>query len=294
MINIGYYPGCSLQGSAKEFDKSLRKISVELGVELKEIDDWNCCGATSAHATDHFVSVALPVINIHKAVKQGLNQILAPCAACYNRLVSAQHEARTKAELKTKIENIIEEPLLLDAEIINIIQFMEIFAKENFKAKKKDSLDKLKAACYYGCLLLRPNEITKFDDPEQPSSMEEIVKLTGATPVDWNFKTECCGASHSIAHKDIVVDLSKKIIDDAAKHGADIIVVACPMCHSNLDMRQLEMKKMSGHRTTPVLYLTELLGLSLGVSIKDLGVDMHFIESNTTLNKFLNKTEAAV
>jgi heterodisulfide reductase subunit B2 len=294
MTTIGYYPGCSLRGSAKEFDKSLLKIANVLGVELKEIDDWNCCGATSAHATNHLLSIALPILNINKASKQGIKKILAPCAACYNRLVMAKHEITTSEHTRKKIEELIEEPVLLDVEIINIIQFFQQLDKEYLISRKKVSLKGLKAGCYYGCLLLRPNDLPKFDDPEDPSSMEEIIKLTDAEPVTWNYKTECCGASHSIAHKDIVVDLSKKIIDDAAKHGADIIVVACPMCHSNLDMRQLELKKYAEHKNVPVLYLTELLGLALGVSPDELGINLHFTESKHVFDKYLNKAEAAV
>ena len=294
MTTIGYYPGCSLRGSAKEFDKSLLKIASVLGVELKEIDDWNCCGATSAHATNHLLSIALPIINLNKASKQGIKKILAPCAACYNRLVMAKYEISKDEHTRKKVEELIEEPVLLDVEIINIIQFFQQLDKENVISHKQVSLKGLKAGCYYGCLLLRPNDMPKFDDPEDPSSMEEIVKLTDAEPIAWNYKTECCGASHSIAHKDIVVELSKKIIDDAVKHGADIIVVACPMCHSNLDMRQLEMKKYAGYKNTPVLYLTELLGLSFGVTPEELGVDLHFIESKDILKKYLNKAEAAV
>lgn len=293
MTTIGYYPGCSLKGSAKEFDKSLLKVADVLGVELKEINDWNCCGATSAHATNHLLSTALPILNINKASKQGIKKILAPCAACYNRLVTAKHEIAKNDATRKKVEELIEETVSTDVEVINIIQFLQEFDKQIFTGRKGISLKGLKAGCYYGCLLLRPNDIPKFDDPENPSSMEELIKLFDAEPVSWNFRTECCGASHSIPHKDIAVDLSRKIIDDAAKHGADIIVVACPMCHSNLDMRQLEMRKYAGHKNIPVLYLTELIGLSFGINPDELGINMHFIESKNILEKFLNKTEAA-
>jgi heterodisulfide reductase subunit B2 len=294
MITIGYYPGCSLRGSAKEFDRSLLKTANVLGIELKEIDDWNCCGATSAHATNHLLSIALPIINLNKASKQGIKKVLAPCAACYNRLVMAKHEITKNEDTRKKVEELIEEKISMDVEVINIVQFITEYAIESLKTNKKISLDKLKVGCYYGCLLLRPNDAPNFDDPEDPSKMEEIVKITGAEPVKWNFRTECCGASHSIPHKDIAVDLSKKIIDDATKHGAEMIVVGCPMCHSNLDMRQLEMKKYAEYKNMPILYLTELIGLSLGITPDELGVNLHFIESKNLLEKYLNKVEAAV
>lgn len=144
----------------------------------------------------------------------------------------------------------------------------------------------IKAACYYGCLLVRPFDITHFDDAEQPTSMEEVIKWTGAQPVEWNYKVECCGGAHSIAHKEIVVDLSKKIIDNAKLHGADVIIVACPMCHSNLDMRQRAIKKeFPTHEEMPVLYLSEFIGLALGLKPKELGLDLHLIDTKSLLEK---------
>ncbi|HEY9187148.1 MAG TPA: CoB--CoM heterodisulfide reductase iron-sulfur subunit B family protein [Ignavibacteria bacterium] len=290
MYTIGYYPGCSLTGSAKEFDKSLRKICDLLGIKLVEIEDWNCCGATSAHATNHLLSVSLPLLNIKKAYKQGITKILAPCAACYNRLVTAQYELTKNNLVKKELSEFLENDYN-SIKVINIIEFFQEIIKEGILDKKVVSLKGLKVACYYGCLLLRPKEIIDFDDSEQPSSMEEIIKITDATPVDWNYKIECCGASHSIAHKDIVVDLIGKILGDAQKHSADIMVVACPMCHSNLDMRQLELRKNEGYKSIPIIYLTELIGLSLGLSPEELGINLHFIESRSVFEKYFSKVE---
>jgi heterodisulfide reductase subunit B2 len=279
-MQIGYYPGCSQEGTAKEYDKSLREILKILEVALTEIEDWSCCGATSAHVTSHKLSLALSARNLALAEKQGLNEIFAPCAACYNRLASSKKELIEHPEQKNEIETIIEEKINNIPEIFNIVNFFQKIGKEKIAEKKKNDLKTLKAACYYGCLLVRPIGINN-DDSEQPNSMEEIIKATGAQTVDWNFKLECCGAAHSIARKDIVVDLSKKILDDAKKHGANVVVVACPMCHSNLDMRQKNIKsKFEGYKEIPVLYLSELIGLALGFDKKQLGIDTHFIEFN--------------
>lgn len=277
-MQIGYYPGCSQEGTAKEYDKSLREILKILGVDLTEIDDWSCCGATSAHVTSHKLSLALSARNLALAEKQGLKEIFAPCAACYNRLASSKTELQNHTEQKYEIETIIEEKINNIPEIFNIVNFFEKIGIEKIAEKKKNDLKNLKAACYYGCLLVRPGGINS-DDSEQPESMEEIVKATGAQTIDWNFKLECCGAAHSIARTDIVVDLSKKILDDAQKHGANVMIVACPMCHSNLDMRQKNIKsKFSDYKVIPILYLSELIGLALGFSKKELGIDTHFIE----------------
>ena len=225
-MKIGYYPGCSANGTGKEYDISLKKVFNLLDVQLEELNDWSCCGATSAHATNHLLSVALPARNLIIAKHQKLSEVVAPCAACYNRLIVTQHELETNPILEKQTSELLGENIGDGISIFNIVQLFERIGKEKIVEKKKKDLKGIKAACYYGCLLVRPFEITHFDDAEQPSSMEKIISATGAETVDWNYKTECCGGAHSFAHKEIVVDLSKKIIDDAKLHGADVIVVA--------------------------------------------------------------------
>jgi heterodisulfide reductase subunit B len=281
-LKIGYYPGCSANGTGKEYDISLKKVFNLLDVQLEELNDWSCCGATSAHATNHLLSVALPARNLIIAKHQKLSEVVAPCAACYNRLIVTQHELETNPQLKKETSELLGESVGNGISIINIVELFERIGKEKIVEKRKNDLKGIKVACYYGCLLVRPFEITHFDDAEQPSSMEKIISSTGAETVDWNYKIECCGGAHSFAHKEIVVDLSKKIIDDAKLHGADVIVVACPMCHSNLDMRQRAMKN---HQEMPILYLTEFIGLSLGIKPKELGIDLHFISADSLLEK---------
>jgi heterodisulfide reductase subunit B len=281
-LKIGYYPGCSLSGTGREYDLSLKKVLSFLDVELEEINDWSCCGATSAHATNHLLSTALPARNLFLAKKQNLSELLAPCAACYNRLIVSQHEIEKNPQLKKQTFELFGENDSKGISIINIIELFQKIGKDKIIEKKQSDLKGIKAACYYGCLLVRPFEITGFDDSEQPHSMEEIISAAGAVHIDWNFRMECCGASHSIAHKEIVVDLSEKIINDAALHGADVIVVACPMCHSNLDMRQRAMKN---NKKMPILYLSEFIGLALGIKAEELGLNLHFISSEMLLEK---------
>lgn len=277
-MKLGYYPGCSLHGTAKEFDRSLIKVLDALGVSVTELNDWNCCGASSGHATSHVLSVALPVRNIIQAHQQGIDEIVAPCAACYNRLVMAQHEMKTDPEMRKKVEFVLEQQYQNGQKIHNLIQLFHQIGLPSLTSKISKNISHIKAACYYGCLLVRPNEITGFDDPEEPVMMDEVVKAAGAKAIDWQFKTECCGAAHSIAHVPVVEKLSKNIIDNAASNGANAIVVACPMCHSNLDMRQKAIQKHNpGHKLMPILYLSELVGLALGIPAKELGLDLHFI-----------------
>lgn len=285
-MKLGYYPGCSSAGTAKEFDSSLKEVFSALQVDLEELKDWSCCGATSAHVTSHLLSVALPARNLLLAKKQGYEDLLAPCAACYSRLVSSQRELKLDENVRMKVEDLLEEKVGNGLEVINLIQIFNKIGLDKIKEKKQLDISKIKVACYYGCLLVRPAEVALADDMESPDSMEAIVKAAGGKTIDWNFKTECCGAAHSIAHTNIVEKLSKNIIDNAVKHGADVIVVACPMCHSNLDMRQLNIiKDFKDHKTIPVLYLSQLIGLAMGIDEKKLGFDAHYINPKSLIEK---------
>lgn len=278
-LKTGYFPGCSQTGTAKEYDMSLRKVTEKLGLTLSEIEDWNCCGATSAHVTSHKLANALAMRNIVLAAEQGLEEIVAPCAACYSRLLLSQHETNRNSKMREETEELLEHKIEKTINILNLIEMLQKIGPEKIKNAISNPLKDIKVACYYGCLLVRPADITHFDDAEQPNSMEELVEITGAKTVDWNFKTECCGAGHSMARREIVVDLSKKILDNARSQNADVIVVACPMCHYNLDMRQMVMKKESkGHKEIPVLFLTELIGLAMGVDEHELGIDKHYVK----------------
>lgn len=295
-MKFGYYPGCSLSGTAKEFDLSLKEVLSVLDTSLEDINDWSCCGASSAHVSSHLLAVALPARNILLARKQNLNNLVAPCAACYNRLVTSQHELRLDEKLRLRIEELLEEKYADGIEICNLIQLFQKIGKNKIKEFLQNDLSGLKAACYYGCLLVRPADITKFDDKEDPSSMEEIVNAAGAKSVDWSFKTECCGASHSIPHIEIVEKLGKDILDNAIHHKADVIVVACPMCHANLDMRQKNiMRHNPGRKSIPVLYLSQLIGIAFGIDFNKLGFNRHTIDPVPLIRgKIKRLKEAAV
>jgi heterodisulfide reductase subunit B len=278
-----------MAGTSREFSSSLKEVLSVLDIELNEIEDWNCCGASSAHVTSHLLATALPARNLNLASQQGFDQVFAPCAACYSRLLSVGIEMKNNDKMRAKVEEVISEKMLPTPEVINLLQYFQGIGKEKITEQKEVDLAGLKVACYYGCLLVRPNNLIDFDDSEMPTSMEAIVSYTGAEPIEWNFKTECCGAAHSIPHTNIVEVLSKKIIDDAVAHGADVIVVGCPMCHSNLDMRQRNiLKDYPDTKQTPILYLSELLGISFGIDMKTLGLNLHYIDPIKLIEKKLN------
>jgi heterodisulfide reductase subunit B len=280
MTAFGYYPGCSLHGSGRELDQSIRALAQVAGVELREIDDWNCCGATSAHNLNHDLAVALPYRVLALAEAQGLATILAPCAACFSRLKGTAVRLSRNAELVARMREITGLPYAGGAKIVNVIEFINQLLAGGLKAKLTAPLGGLRVAPYYGCLLSRGDDIVEGDDHENPAGMTAAIRAAGAEPVEWNFAVECCGGGFSMSDTGVVVDLSEKILADAAAAGAEAIVTGCPMCHSNLDMRQLTInQRHRGPYRMPVVYLSELVGLAAGLDPKELGLDRHFIDA---------------
>jgi heterodisulfide reductase subunit B len=285
MSKLGYFPGCSLHATGRECDEALKAILPPLGIEINEIRDWACCGATSAHATNHLLSVALPARTLALAAEQGFDSILAPCAACFNRLAAARKETADDPALKERVEAILRRPLDPAVRVINIAQFLlELIPV--LKGKTVRPLAGLKVACYYGCYLVRPPELNTFDDPEAPASMEKVVAALGGNPVSWNERLTCCGAGFSLSRTGSVLRLGRQILDDARKAGAEAIAVGCPMCHSNLDMRQRAMAGR-GEQTgeLPVLFLTQLVGLALGMEPRPLGLQRHFVSTASLVER---------
>ena len=274
MKSLGYYPGCSVSGTAREYDESLKAIAPGIGINLVEIPDWNCCGASSAHNLDHDLALALPARILALAEVEGLSDILVPCAACYNRLVQTRNELNGDSSLRRRISGILGLEYKGTARPVNIIEMLsEAEINEQFANNFTRSV-----ACYYGCLLVRPQQVVKYDRPEDPQTMDIILKKLGANPIDWEFKTECCGAGLSIARTDIVADLSSKVLNDAVRRGAEAVIVACPMCHANLDMRRPVINKRSGTQLDiPVLYITQAIGLAMGIDEKELGLRRHIV-----------------
>ncbi len=291
MIKIGYYPGCSLHATSREYDESVREVARALDVELKEIDDWSCCGATSGHATNHLLSVSLPARNLALAEEQGMQEVLAPCAACFNRLAAASHAVRSDSVLEAKVKKILARPFANTVKVRSILELYRALVPQ-ITEKAAGRLEGMKVACYYGCLLVRPPELCTYDDPEQPTSMEEVCRATGATAVNWNMRTECCGGAFSLSRTASVVRLGRAILDDARQAGAEAVIVACPMCHSNLDLRQQAMLD-GGRSALPVVFLTELVGLSLGLSPQTMGLGRHFVGTDGIVKRAAETAAAA-
>ncbi len=282
-MKIGFFPGCSLEGSSREYNESLQAVAPLLGIELAEVPDWNCCGATAAHTLNPKLALALPARILALAERAGLDELVVPCSACYSRLAGTRHALLHNEELRQEIEGIIELNCVGATKVLSVL---DLFTRVTATVKEKTTRPFAhKVACYYGCYLTRPKDITTCTRIEDPTEMETIVSAAGAEPVSWAFKVECCGAGLSVSRTQSVADLSGRILDDAAHRGAAAIVVACPMCHTNLDLRRGEIQKHWGPKTgrqytMPVLYVSQVLGLALGLDPQRLGLHRHHVPVN--------------
>jgi heterodisulfide reductase subunit B2 len=294
---IAYYPGCSLHGTSREFDESLRAVLAALRIPIREIDDWSCCGASSGHTTDHLLGVALPARNLALAEAQGFASVLAPCAACYNRLTAARLAIAAEDDLAERMPDVIGRPFANTVAVESVVALLRDSAtaieEEIAAALTANPLEGLRLAAYYGCLLVRPPEVAGADDPEAPLSMDEVIAACGADAVDWNMKVECCGGAFSVSRTNSVVRLGRAIIEDARRNGAEAIVVACPLCHSNLDLRQKAMMAR-GEEPMPVLFITQVVGLALGLPASALGLDRHFVDTEPFIQRLVEQAAARV
>ncbi|MBC7346046.1 MAG: CoB--CoM heterodisulfide reductase iron-sulfur subunit B family protein [Clostridia bacterium] len=283
-MKYAYYPGCSLHATGLEYHLSTLAVARHLGLELEELPDWNCCGASAAHNTNRLLALALPARNLALAEQRGLDMAV-PCAACFNRLRAAVHAVRTSAQVREEVADLIRMDYQGRREVYSLLELIaNHVGEERIREKVVRPLTGLKAACYYGCLLVRPPEITGFDDPEDPQSMDRLLLALGAEAVPWSHKTECCGAAHSTTRPDLACHLLNGIYAGARAAGAACLVVACPLCFLNLDMRQAEVEKRFGTvYRLPVFYFTELVGFALGSSPGELGLPKHFVRAEALL-----------
>jgi len=258
-MKITYYPGCSLEGTAVDYAASIAAIAALLDVELMELFDWNCCGASSAHSLSHDLALTLPARNLALAEAAG-RDVVAPCALCFNRLKKAEKalQGQEAEELGVPYQGGIKIWDLLD--YLTQDSFLEALAP-----KVVHPLTNLHAVCYYGCLAARPPAVTDNMAYENPQNMDRLLHVLGAGSIDWSFKTDCCGAGLAIARPDIIDVLVQRLYDRALASGAECFVVSCQMCQANLDLSQERISRKFGQDYyLPVFYFTELIGLAVG------------------------------
>lgn len=281
-MEIAYYPGCSLHASSELYDIQCKLVFGKLGLELKEIEDWNCCGATAASKTNEFLSIALPARNLGIAASTGLSEIVIPCSSCYSRTLISQKRLESDSALKDSINAELGHKAGGSIKVSSILEVLRTkVASGELAAKAEKKLTGLKPACYYGCLLTRfPIDVAVPDDVENPQGMEIVCRELGAAPVDWGYKTDCCGASAAYNDADQSQLLMSRIFKDAVSRGANCIVTTCPLCQMNVDAYQDEVGKKYGiEKRLPVYFITELIGVSMGVDPIAMQVDRHFVDA---------------
>ena len=286
-MKYAYYPGCSLHSTAKEYDQSLRAVCEKAGIELKEAKGWICCGSTPAHTTSRLLSLALPLRNLAQIEGDGFNEVIVPCAACFSRFKTAQHEIENQPQLRAELEDIIERKL---GDGVRVSHPLEILADDTgldtLSGLTNKDLSGLKVVCYYGCLLTRPPKVMHFDDDEYPQSMDRVLQAVGICTLDWSYKTDCCGGNLILTRPDISRKLIQRLLDMAEEAGADCIVTGCPMCFSNLDSWQKSVSQESGKEyRLPVFYFSELMGVAYTAPATQKWLGRHIVDTRPLLKQ---------
>ena len=290
-----YYPGCSLEGTAREYDLSTRALLAALGVELTELADWTCCGASAAEAASRLLSLVLPARNLALAEAQAPDRdLLVPCSACYLNLKRVEEKVRTASDLRQRINTVLAEDGLTCKGQTRTRHLLDILSRDVGAAavarRVVRPLAGLRVAPYYGCQCLRPYPV--FDDPEAPRSMEPLITAAGARVHPWTMGGTCCGASHMNTKMDVGLELVAALL--AAAQGADAIATVCPMCQMNLEAYQKKaLPRAANTAPVTVVYLPQLLGLALGLDQQALGLGLNLALTKSFRQKLQNTPAAA-
>lgn len=288
-MKICYYPGCTLKNHAKNFEDSTICSLNAIGVEVDELKRWNCCGTVFSLTTDDLIHHVAPIRNLIRAKEANYDKVMTLCAMCYNTLKRANERVKSDSESLDILNNFMDREETKyegDVQVFHLLEFLkEEIGFENLAKKVVKPLKKLKIASYYGCLLLRPKEIG-LDDMENPTILEDFMAMLGAEPVDFPYKTECCGAYQTVDRPDIIAGRTNRILTSARDQGAEIVVVSCPLCAFNLDQRQKQTVEIYPEfKHIPVLYFSQPLAIALGCSENTLGFDLHFIDPKPILKE---------
>lgn len=284
MKTYSFYPGCSQLSSAEEYGESSLKVAAKLGLQLETLPDWSCCGASSAHMTNHLLSLALPGRNLARAKRKG-GDLVVVCAACYHNLKQAQMEILDDPATAAEVERVVRADPRYRGRIVHLLDVVaEEVGLEALKEKVVRPLAGLKPVPYYGCLMVRPRGMIENDNPDNPRLLGDLMSALGAEVRNWSYQTDCCGGSLSMTRTDIVTKLVNRIFEAAEEAGANCIVVACPMCLANLEMRQREGKLLFRlEHDLPVFFFTELMALALGAEGSEEWFARHLIDPRPLL-----------
>ncbi len=287
-MKYAYYPGCSLQASAKEYDASTRAVFHALGAELVEIPDWNCCGSSPAESVDYLLSLALPARNLALAEAMGLYDVVAPCSACYLSLYQVKEHRQRDPQVRAELDEVLEAAGLHYQGRARVRHLLDVLANdlgaEAITPRIKRSLRGLKVVPYYGCLTVRP--FMTYDAPDWPETMDRLLEAMGAEVVPYTLKARCCGGTLITTAKEIGVKLVSDLL--AATDGADCVATVCPLCQMNLDAYQGDVSRVLGREIRiPVFYLPQLIGLVLGLEEKGLLLEKNMVSTRPVVEKVL-------
>ena len=277
-MSPAYFPGCTLSTKAAGYDVSGRAVAHALGIELDELPEWQCCGATFPLATDNSMALIAPTRLLAQAGNAG-NHVTTLCAICFHVLRRTQSALQRQPEVLERINWFTEEPY--DGQV-RVSHFLELLRDELTWAKLKEQVTRpltgIKVAPYYGCLLLRPQNEIGLDDPDQPSILHNLLASLGCEVVDFPHQVECCGSYLAVSKPELPEKLSKEILASARKHGAQAIATACPLCQFNLDYPQRPETPGGNGDALPVYYFTQLMAVALGLDENDWGMQNHYVQ----------------
>ena len=298
MKKFAYYPGCSLEKMAASYHVSTLETARVLGVELEEIEDWNCCGATAYFHVDEILATTLCARNLAMAEKQGLD-LVAPCSGCFKNMYFANASLKEDKDLADHVNYALEADDLKFSGSINVNHVIDVFVSEvgldEIKKHVKRPLKNLKVAPYYGCQLVRPRKPDDIvGDVEDPRFFEDLLTTIGATPVSYPMRLRCCGGSLIVTNKKAALSMVRALLETAESAGADVIATACPLCQINLELYQTEVNREFGtNLSMPVMYFTQLLGLAFGIPAKRLGIGTEFVPADDVLKCARGDSQAA-
>ncbi len=284
-MKVSYFPGCTLNTTGKGFDNAVRAATAAVGLELIELAEWNCCGATYPLIVDNMLELAAPAHVLVAARNQG-STVTTACTTCYNVLKRTNKFIREHPDERERLNAFIEAEYQGEVEVKDILHLLrdEVgFAAVQEKVQRP--LKDLKVACYYGCMVLRPPAEVAYDDPDHPRSLDDLMTALGAMPVDYPHKNECCGAYLTVSAPEVTREMVYTILKSAQLAGAQAVVTNCPLCQFNLDKRQAEMAQFhAGFQSLPVFYFSQLMGLALGLDASEYGWERHYIDVRPLLN----------
>ena len=286
-MKVSYFPGCTLYTTGKGFDNAVRASANAVGLDLVELSEWNCCGATFPLIVDNMLELAAAA-HVLVAARDAGSTLTTACTTCYNVLRRTNLFIQEHEEERERINAFVEAEYdgeVIVKDILHLLRDDVGFASIQEKVQKP--LEGLKVAAYYGCMVLRPPDEVAYDDPDHPQSLDDLMVALGATPIDYPHKSECCGAYLTVESPQVTREMVYTILRSAQGAGAEAVVTNCPLCQFNLDKQQAEMRRAyAGYSSVPVFYFSQLMGLALGLDIEDYGWEQHYISPQPILERF--------